>query len=78
MPEVPSWIATAVAALIGFLVSYAALRATVTGLKEQVVRLEGSLERMTTLVGTLQAQLAHVQGFIAAKGAPIDAAGGAE
>ncbi len=61
MPDIPSWVATTVAACIGFLVSYAALRATVASLKDQVLRMQDTMDRLQGLVYTLQADLHAVR-----------------
>lgn len=49
MTEIPGWLATALAALIGFVGAWAALRVTVAGLKDDVLQLKSLVLTVTTL-----------------------------
>ncbi len=49
MNDVPSWAAAAVASLLGFIGAWAALRVTVSSLKEDVVQLKTIVLTVTTL-----------------------------
>jgi hypothetical protein len=59
--DLPSWVAALVAAVLGFVGAWAALRVTVAGLKDDVAALKVLLTSVTTLQAQTRAFEAEIE-----------------